>query len=322
MVLPTRPLGQSAVQITRVGLGTAPLGSTPDWELSWGPHRAEDAVRASATALEQGVNWIDTAPYYGWGRAEELVGTAVQGQRDKVYLFTKCGTVRTAQGAAVEDLSPAGIRRGVEASLRRLRTDYIDLLQFHDPDPHTPIEASWATMQALIREGVVRYGALSNHPPDLIARALRVGPVTALQHQYNLLERAIEAAILPLAQQRGLGVLAWSPLASGFLTAGFALERLDPQDFRRRHRYAHEPAATRLQAVRTQLAALARAHNRPLADLAIAWVLREPVVTGAIMGIRAAREARAMTGGVDWTLTAAEREAIEQVLTVWTDSAS
>jgi aryl-alcohol dehydrogenase-like predicted oxidoreductase len=122
------------------------------------------------TALDVGVNWIDTAPFYGWGRAEELVGGVVQGRRASLFLFTKCGTFRTAAGGTVEDLRPASIRRDVEASLRRLRTGYIDLLQFHDPDPHTPIEESWTTMQDLIREGTVRHGGLSNHPPELIAR--------------------------------------------------------------------------------------------------------------------------------------------------------
>src|SRR5947209_6753534 len=194
----------------------------------------------------------------------------------------KLATSRPGQSGWREDLTPASIRREVEASLRRLQTDYIDLYQFHDPDPHTPIEESWATMQTLIQEGKVRYGGLSNHTIDLMQRAMMVAPITSNQHQYHLLDRAIEHDILPFSQQQGIGMLAWSPLASGFLTDSFDLESLDPQDFRRRHPYAQEPTYTRLTQVRMRLRAIAQEHYKTLTNLAIVWVLRQPVMTGAI----------------------------------------
>ena len=317
MKLTTSRLGQSELEITRVGIGTAPIGSTPSWSVYWGPQRERDAIRAIEVALDLGVNWIDTAPFYGWGRAEQIAGKALRGKRDNVYIFTKCGTLPDGQGGSREDLSPANIRGEVEASLRRLHTDFIDLYQFHDPDPHTAIEESWTVMQQLIQEGKVRYGGLSNHTIELMERALTVGPITSNQHQYHLLNRAIEQDVLPFSQQHGIGFLAWSPRASGFLIDGFDLERLDPQDFRRRHPYAQEPAWTKLQQVREELQVIARDHHRQLIELALAWVLRLPAVTGAIIGIRNEQEARAIGDGMDWKLTAQENEAIEQALAGW-----
>jgi aryl-alcohol dehydrogenase-like predicted oxidoreductase len=317
MALNLRTLGQSTMAITPVGIGTAPIGSTPEWWVNWGPQDEGEAIRAIQTAVDLGVNWVDTAPFYGWGRAERIVGEALRGRREQVCVFTKVGTLPDGQGGSREDLSPASIRSEVESSLRNLRTDHIDLYQFHDPDPTTPIEESWATMQALIQQGKVRFGGLSNHPVDLIERARAVGPVTAIQHQYNLLERAIERDVLPYSQAHGIGVLCWSPLASGFLTDGFALEALAPEDFRRRHRYAQEPAATRLRQVRAALAEVAREAGRTLTELAIAWVLRHPAVTGAIIGIRNEREAQAMTRLPGWQLTEQQIAAVERALAEW-----
>lgn len=317
MKLTTSRLGQSELEITRVGIGTAPIGSTPSWSVYWGPQDERDAIRAIEVALDLGVNWIDTAPFYGWGRAEQIAGKALQGKRDKVYIFTKCGTLPDGQGGSREDLSPTNIRGEVEASLRRLHTDYIDLYQFHDPDPLTAIEESWTVMQQLIQGGKVRYGGLSNHTIELMERALTVGPITSNQHQYHLLNQAVEQDVLPFSQQHGIGFLAWSPRASGFLIDDFDLERLDPQDFRRRHPYAQEPAWTQLQQVREKLQVIARDHHKQLIELALAWVLRLPAVTGAIIGIRNEQEARAIGAGMDWKLTAQENEAIEQALAGW-----
>ncbi len=250
MKLETCRLGQSDLEITRIGIGTAPIGSTSDWRIYWGVQDENESIRAIDAALDFGVNWIDTAPFYGWGNAERIVGKALQGKRDKVYIFNKCGTLQDGRGGEREDLSPASIRREVETSLRDLKTDYIDLYQFHDPDPNTPIEESWAAMQSLIEEGKVRYGGLTNHTIDLMERALSVAPVTSNQHQYNLLNREIEHDILPFSQQHGIGVLCWSPLASGFLADGFDLDELDPDDFRRARPYAQEPTFSRLKELR------------------------------------------------------------------------
>jgi aryl-alcohol dehydrogenase-like predicted oxidoreductase len=317
MQLETSRLGKSDLEITRVGIGTAPIGSTPGWRIYWGLQDESEAIRTIEVALDLGVNWIDTAPFYGWGKAEQIVGKALKGKRDKAYIFTKCGTLQDEQGGEREDLSPASIRREIETSLRNLNTDYIDLYQFHDPDPTTPIEESWTAMQTLIKEGKVRYGGLSNHTIELMQRAMTVAPITSNQHQYNLLNREIELDVLPFSQQHTIGVLCWSPLASGFLADGFDLDSLDPNDFRRRRPYAQEPIYSRLKELRRVLQTIAQDHYKTMAELVIAWVLRQPAVTGAINGIRSPQEALAMPGGLNWKLTDQELQTIEEALTFW-----
>jgi aryl-alcohol dehydrogenase-like predicted oxidoreductase len=283
----TRPLAD--MRITPVGVGTAPIGSGRDWPVWWGPQDEAASIRTIHTALDLGVNWIDTAPFYGWGRAEEIVGRALRG-RDEVLVFTKCGTLPDAERGDRMDLSPEAIRADVEASLRRLQRNRVDLLQVHDVDRATPIEDSWAEVQRLIDEGKVRHGGISNHPPVDVERALAVGPVAALQYQYSLLHREPEADILEL----GIGVLAWSPLASGFLADDFDLARLDPDDFRHSHPFAQLDLAR----LRAQLAEIGARQGRSAAQVAIAWVLRHPGVAGAIVGVRTPAEAAELPGAL------------------------
>ncbi|SRR6266545_5088590 len=292
-----RRLGSSELEISSVGVGTAPIGSGRDWPVWWGPQDEHEAVRAIRRALDLGVNWIDTAPFYGWGRAEEIVGRALAGRSDGTLLFTKCGTLPDESGSRM-DLSPQTIRADLEASLHRLRTDYVDLLQFHDVDSSTPIEESWGELQQLISEGKVRYGGISNHPAEAVERALAVGPVAALQYEYSLLNRSAEREILPLAKEHGIGVLTWAPLASGFLADAFNVDALDPDDFRRRHPFA----ALDLGPLRATLRSIGERRARSTAQVALAWVLAQPGVTGAIVGIRSEGEAAELPGVADWRL--------------------
>jgi aryl-alcohol dehydrogenase-like predicted oxidoreductase len=284
-------LAGTELEITRVGVGTAPIGSGRDWPVFWGAQDEPEAVRAIRRALDLGVNWIDTAPFYGWGRAEEIVGRALEGGADGTLLFTKCGTMPDESGSRM-DLRPETIRADLEASLHRLRVDSVDLLQFHDVDRATPIEESWGELQALIAEGKVRYGGISNHPAELVERALKVGPIAALQYEYSLLSRRVEQEILPLAEREGIGVLTWAPLASGFLTEGFDLDRLDPDDFRRTHPFA----SLDLAPLHSALNEIAERHERSVAQVALAWVTAQPAVAGAIVGIRNEAEADALPG--------------------------
>src|SRR5580765_2900740 len=164
------------MEITAVGIGTAPIGSGRDWPVWWGPQDEAESIRTIHAALDLGVNWIDTAPFYGWGRAEEVVGRALRG-RDDVLVFTKCGTLRRPDGNDYMDLRPEAIRADVEASLRRIGVDQLDLLQIHDRDPTVPIEETWGAVLELVAEGTVRHGGISNHRRDEVERALAVGPV-------------------------------------------------------------------------------------------------------------------------------------------------
>jgi aryl-alcohol dehydrogenase-like predicted oxidoreductase len=299
-----RALGGSDLAITAVGVGTAPIGSSPGaWWVNWGRQDEGEAVRAIHAALDAGVNWIDTAPFYGWGRAEEIVGRAIRG-RDDVLVFTKCGTMRRADGGDYMDLRPEAIRADVEGSLRRLDLERLDLLQIHDRDPAVPIEETWGAVLELVDEGTVRQGGISNHRPEEVERALAIGPVAALQYEYSVLARGVEDAILPLALKRRLGVIVWAPLASGFLTDGFSVERLDEDDFRRRHRFAQ--LELELEPVRVAL----RGGRRTAAQGAIAFVLSHSAVTGAIVGVRNEREAAELAQGAGLRLTPDEIAAI------------
>jgi aryl-alcohol dehydrogenase-like predicted oxidoreductase len=278
------------------------MGSSPGtWWVNWGPQDERDGVRAIHAALDVGVNWIDTAPFYGWGRAEEIVGRAIHG-RDGVLVFTKCGTLRRPDGSDYMDLRPKAIRADVEDSLRRLGVERLDLLQIHDRDPSVPIEETWAAILELVAEGKVRHGGISNHRPEDVERALTVGPVAALQYEYSVLARGVEEVILPLALARGLGVIVWAPLASGFLTDGFSVELLHEDDFRRGHPFAQ----LKLEPVRSALGA----GRRTAAQGAISFVLSHPAVTGAIVGVRNQQEGAELAQMGELRLTLDEVAAI------------
>ena len=299
-----RPLAD--MQITPVGVGTAPIGSGRDWAAWWGPQDEDESIRTIHAALDVGVNWIDTAPFYGWGRAETLAGRALRGREDAL-VFTKCGTLPDEERGDRMDLRPEVIRADLEASLRRLQRDHVDLLQLHDVDRDTPIEESWGEVQRLIAEGKVRHGGISNHPRADVERALAIGPVGALQYQVSLVHRAHEADILPLARERGIGVLAWSPLASGFLAAPFDLGALVADDFR----HSHPFAALDLDPLRAALKRTAGREGRTAAQVALAWVLHHEGVSGAIVGVRTQAEAAELPGAASLTLTSADLAELE-----------
>jgi aryl-alcohol dehydrogenase-like predicted oxidoreductase len=304
-----RPLPNTDLELTPVGVGTAPIGSGKDWPVFWGPQDPSASINAIHCALDLGVNWIDTAPFYGWGRAEEIVGRALEG-RDGVLVFTKCGTFPDDVRGDRMDLRPESIRTEIEDSLRRLRRDHVDLLQIHDVDPRTPIEQTWGEIQRLVDQGKVRYGGISNHPAELVERALAVGPVGALQYEYSLLTRTYERDILPLAQAQNIGVLAWSPLASGFLADDFDLNALDAEDFRRTHRFA----SLDLTRLRATLRSIGERRESTSAQVAVAWVMRQPSVAGAIVGIRSVPEAEQLPAAADLRLTPDELREIEQAI--------
>ncbi len=272
-----RRLGANGPEITVVGVGTAPIGSGREW-IYWGAQDEGDAVAAIRAGLDSGANWVDTAPFYGWGRAEELVRRALDGRSDDVLVFTKCGTVPDAEAVSRMDNRPEAIRTDLEASLRRLGRDHVDLLQIHDVDPETPIEESWGELQSLIAEGKVRWAGLSNHTVELVERAHRVAPVSSCQEQLSLLAAPDDPRVLDFAREHGIGVLCWAPLASGFLTDGFDLDALEADDFRRRSRLAGR--FDEIERHREEAAG----RGRTLRRHAVAWVLEQPGVTAAIVG--------------------------------------
>lgn len=218
-----------------IGLGTAPLGSSADGPLWWGPQDRGEAVATVSAAIDAGASFIDTAPFYGWGLAEQIVGEAIADRPDSPPVLTKCGIVRTDDDSAADDASPTSIRRGIESSLQNLGRDRIDVVQVHDPDAATPIEDTWEALHAAVDEGLIGGAGLSNHPIELMERALAVGPIAVVQHQSSALSRrAIRSGIVDWCRERGIPFLSWAPLASGFLVDDFDLAELHPDDLRHR----------------------------------------------------------------------------------------
>ncbi len=311
MPLPTRTLGSSGLEITTVGFGAWATGGG-GWAAGWGPQDDDESIAAMRRAIEHGVNWIDTAAVYGLGHSEEVVGRLLRmlPAGDRPLIFTKCGLVwddndRMADTKRV--LRPESIRRECEASLRRLGIERIDLYQFHRPDDTgTPVEDSWATMVELIEEGKVRFGGVSNFKVDLLERCEAVRHVDSLQPPFSVIRRDAAADVIPWCAEHGTGVIVYSPMQSGILTERFEKSRmatLAPEDWRRNATYFQEPNLTRGLALRDALRPIAARHGATVSDVAIAWVLAWPGVTGAIVGARSAEQVDGWIGGATLELT-------------------
>ncbi|MEY2398501.1 MAG: hypothetical protein QOJ00_1675 [Actinomycetota bacterium] len=306
--LASAPLGTTGIEITRVGLGAWAIGGG-EWQGGWGPQDDNDSIAAIHHAVDRGVNWIDTAPAYGLGRAEEVVGRAVAElpEADRPFVFTKCGLVWVEGERTVSNsLAPESIRAECEASLRRLRVEAIDLLQAHWPTwDDTPIEESWATMAALVDEGKVRHIGLSNFTVDDLAACEAIRHVDTFQPQVNLLVREACAETLPWCAENGTGVIAYSPMRSGLLTGTFTAERaatLPDDDWRASDEDFQEPKLSAALALLDRLQPVADRVGASLAELSIAWVLAAPAVSGAIVGARTPGQVDGWIGAADVVL--------------------
>jgi aryl-alcohol dehydrogenase-like predicted oxidoreductase len=312
----TRQLGNSDLRIAPVGVGAWAMGGG-DWAFSWGHQEDDQSIAAIHSALDGGVNWIDTAPVYGLGHSEEVVGKAIAGRANRPFVFTKCGLVWDEKRAIGRSLKTASIRRELEASLRRLNLDVIDLYQIHWPDPEPEIEEGWQTLTQLQKEGKVRYIGVSNFNVAQMKRAQKIAPITSLQPNYNIVTRNIEDEILPFCREQGIGVIVYSPMKSGLLTGKMTRERiasLPKDDFRPRTPNFQEPLLTRNLGVVEVLRGIAQRRNRTPGEIAIAWTMRDPVVTGAIVGMRSAEQAKQVVRAADLRLHADEIQEIEEYL--------
>jgi aryl-alcohol dehydrogenase-like predicted oxidoreductase len=309
----TKRLGNSDLLITPIGFGAWAIGGS-GWEFAWGNQDDRDSIAAIREALAAGVNWIDTAAVYGLGHSEEVVARALEGVRDRPYIFTKCSMVWDKRRQIGHSLKADSIRRECEASLWRLRVDAIDLYQIHWPDPAEDIEEGWAAMAALQKQGKVRHIGVSNFNVAQMKRAQAIAPITSLQPRYSLLHREIEAEILPFAAREHIGVIAYSPMASGLLTGAMTPERiagLPADDWRRGHGDFQEPRLSRNLKLVRLLRAIGNHHGRSPGEVAVAWVLRDPAVTGAIVGARRPDQVRGVVGAATFRLGPAELTEIE-----------
>ena len=312
----TRRLGDSDLEITPIGIGAWAMGGG-DWAFSWGRQEDVDSVAAIHAALDAGVNWIDTAAVYGLGHSEEVVGKAIAVRAHRPYVFTKCSLVWNDQREIGHSLKAASVRRELEASLRRLRVDVIDLYQIHWPDPEPEMEEGWQTLAQFQKEGKVRHVGVSNFNVTQMKRVARIAPIASLQPNYNIVTRDIEKDVLPFCREQHIGVIVYSPMKSGLLTGKMTRERiasLPPDDFRPRTASFKEPLLSRNLGLVEVLRGIGERYGRAPGEVAIAWTLRDPVVTGAIVGMRSAEQAKQIVRSAEFRLTADEILEIERYL--------
>jgi aryl-alcohol dehydrogenase-like predicted oxidoreductase len=316
--LPTRPLGSSGLEITAVGFGAWAIGGG-GWRFGWGPQDDAASLAAMRRALELGVNWIDTAAVYGLGHSEELVGRLLRvlPRDDRPFVFTKGGMVWNGQNRMGEPshvLKPESIRTEVEASLRRLGVERIDLYQFHWPDETgTPVEVSWETMSRLVEEGKVRAAGVSNFDVGLLARCEAIRHVDSLQPPFSLIRREAGEREIPWCAEHRTGVICYSPMQSGILTESFSASRVAAfaaDDWRRNSDEFQQPKLDRNLALRDALQPIAQRNRTTVSAVAIAWVLTWPGVTGAIVGARSAEQVNGWIGAATLKLTAADLDTI------------
>jgi aryl-alcohol dehydrogenase-like predicted oxidoreductase len=314
----TRKLGNSDLQITPVGFGAWAIGGS-GWEYAWGPQDDHESIAAIHKALELGVNWIDTAAVYGLGHSEEIVAHALKEWRGaRPYVFTKCILTWDANGKITPNHSAASIREECDASLKRLQVETIDLYQMHWPPPDngTGLEEAWQTMAALQKEGKVRWIGVSNFDASQLKRAGSIAPTTSLQPPYSILRRQIEAQTLPYCEEHNIGVIVYSPMFSGMLSGGMTRERaasLPKDDHRSRNPEYKEPRLSKNLELVEKLKEIGAGRGRSAGEVAIAWTLHNPAVTGAIVGARNAKQAEGVFRAQDFRLTAPEIQEIETV---------
>lgn len=301
------------MRLTRIGFGAWAIGGG-NWQFGWGTQDDNDSIAAIHRALELGVNWIDTAAVYGLGRSEQVVAKALQGRANKPYVFTKCSMIWDESREIQRSLKRESVRRELEASLKRLQLDSIDLYQIHWPNPEAEIEEGWETLARLREEGKVRYIGVSNFSVPQMERVARIAPITSLQPPYSLLNRAVEKEILPYCQKHGIGVINYSPMQSGLLTGAMTRERiasLPADDWRRNSAQFKEPNLSRNLELVELLRAIGNAHGCSAGEVAIAWTLHHPAITAAIVGARNAKQIDGVLGAATLRLEPGEIERIE-----------
>lgn len=314
----TRQLGESGLELTTVGIGTWAIGGG-DWAFGWGAQDEEEAIEGILAGVDAGVNWIDTAAIYGNGASEELVGKALQRipADRRPLVATKCGRIMADDGSVFGRLKRESVLAECEASLRRLGVDRIDLYQVHWPDPEADLEEGWGAMAELVQSGKVAHIGVSNHTVAQLQRLQAIHPVASLQPPYSMLARGVEEELLPFCAGEGIGVVCYSPMGKGLLTGGFTAERaaaLPESDHRSRDPKFHSPQLEINLELVEKLRPIAEGRGRPMAQLSIAWVLRRPEVTSAIVGVRKPSQIEQTAAAADWQLSEEEVGTIEHAL--------
>ncbi len=307
-----RTLGKNGPELTVIGFGAWAIGGP--WQFGWGPVNDDESVKAIQFAVNNGINWIDTAAVYGFGHSEKVVGKAVKGFREKVFIATKCGMVNDGTGTALINNSPESIRNECEESLKRLDTDYIDLYQIHWPDPKVPVEESWGTMLQLQKEGKVRYVGVSNFNVELLEKCMKIGRVQSLQPPYSPIRREYEEKVLPYCLENEIGVIAYSPMQAGLLSGKFDKSKIASDDWRHKNPYFKEPVLSKALGLVEKLRPIAARSGKSVGQLAIAWVLNNPALTSAIVGARTDIQCGQNIEAGDYILSQVEIDEINKLI--------
>jgi aryl-alcohol dehydrogenase-like predicted oxidoreductase len=312
-------LGNSDLELSPIGVGAWAMGGG-GWAFAWGPQEDDQSVAAIHAALDHGVNWIDTAAVYGLGHSEEVVARALATRAGhgpmRPYVFTKCSLVWNDKREISNSLKADSIRRECENSLRRLKVDVIDLYQMHWPNPDPDLEEGWAAMAQLKLEGKVRWIGVSNFNTKQMDRCRKIAPITSLQPPYSAISPDVEDQILPYCRKHGIGVIVYSPMKSGLLSGRMTKERVvgfPADDFRRRAAAFQEPALSKNLELAEVMKKIGARHGRSAGEVAIAWTLRHPAVTAAIVGVRSPEQVAGVIAAQDFRLTEKELSEIEDV---------
>jgi aryl-alcohol dehydrogenase-like predicted oxidoreductase len=309
----TRRLGNSDLDITCLGIGAWAIGGG-GWQFAWGPQDDDESIAAIRKALDAGINWIDTAAIYGLGHSEEIVGRAIEGLGARPYIFTKCERIWNEKREIGKSLKGDSVRRECEDSLRRLKVDVIDLYQIHWPEPEEDLEEGWHTLSKLKQEGKVRWIGVSNFSVPQMTRIAAIAPITSLQPPYSIVSPDIEREILPYTRANNIGVIVYSPMKSGLLTGKMTRERIaamPDDDFRKRTPSFQEPLLSRNLDLVELLREIGAAHGRTPGEVAIAWTLHNPAVTGAIVGLRSPQQVDGVIGAAGLRLSSEEFDRID-----------
>lgn len=313
----TRKLDWIDLNLTTIGLGTWAMGGG-DWSFSWGTQDDEESMATISRAIEKGINWIDTAPGYGLGHSEEIVGKALKKLPESPIIATKCGIAWDENRKISRQLKGENIRREVEASLKRLDIDVIDLYLIHWPDPDSEIEDAWQQIANVVKEGKIRYAGVCNFNIEQLKRIQPIHPVAFLQPPYSMIERGAEdTGLLEYCREHNIGVVVYSPMQKGLLTGKLSkqrMERLSEDDHRRRDPNFQEPRISANLDLVEGLTAIARRHGRTVAQMAIAWVLRRSEITAAIVGARRPSQIEETVLAGDWELSREDIQAIDALL--------
>jgi aryl-alcohol dehydrogenase-like predicted oxidoreductase len=300
-----RTLGNSDLQLTSIGFGAWAIGGG-NWDYGWGPQDDNESIEAIHRALDLGVNWIDTAAIYGLGHSEEIVARALKTTSHKPYVFTKCSMRWHEDRSIWRSLKADSLAAEIEASLRRLDVETIDLYQIHWPMPEAEIEEGWETLARFQKQGKLRWIGVSNFNVAQMQRAQQIAPITSLQPPYSMLRRAIEEEIVPFTQANNIGVINYSPMVSGLLTGKMTAERvtaMPADDWRRKAVEFNEPRLSRNLRLVELLREIGADHNVEPGVVAVAWTLCNPAITAAIVGGRSGAQVEGLAPALEFRLS-------------------